>query len=655
MLCRELDTDNSKNINGSVQQLTDCILQAAKQAIPRGRRMDYKPYWSNHLQCLHDQLAKARKRLEQLPSPEHTIFYNKARAAFDEEKNKEARKSWQEKTGSLNMEKDTQKLWNLTKALNDDQQHAPRAALLKEGTQIFTGKKAAYLLADSVREESLLDISREKQADIRMKTKEQLQKQSPTPSMTSEFSIHELNCAIRQLKNKKAPGKDGISNEMTRHLGSLAEQKLLDIYNHSWNTGTFPTSWKEAIIIPILKKGKDRHSKTSYRPINLLSCLGKTMERMVNRRLQHHLEKNGLLSPSQSGFRKNKSTEDQVTLLTQDIENGFQQRMKTLAVFVDLTKAFDKVWEEGLLFKLLRKRVCGNMYSWIQRYLFQRSARVRLDGQTSSSLKIREGVPQGGVSSPTLFIIFIDDICDQLSSHIPRALHADDLALWTKAEQVTTAAIRMQEAMNHISDWAKEWLVMINRTKTTCFSLSPKREEFILQISGQEVERTAGLLSLGERREEKLLRQSEKTKRLPSHPLHSKFEAPTKNRLKRQSPNHLVKALQQKHRIPSSARSQPLDMLQNNDDWQTETSTIILDIPGIQTKDHHTDEELRSLTPEALSVAYPSTTWARAYTDGSAEEAAKNSGGGVFIKLPDGSSQQTTELKPTPCLQQPRL
>ena len=123
-----------------------------------------------------------------------------------------------------------------------------------------------------------------------------------------------------------------------------------------------------------------------------------------------------------------------MTLLTQGIENGFQQKMKTLAVFVDLTKAFDKVWKEGLLFKLLRKRVCSNMYSWIQSYLFQRSARVRLDGQTSSSVKIREGVPQGGVISPTLFIIFIDDICDQLSSHIPRALHADDLALWTEAE-----------------------------------------------------------------------------------------------------------------------------------------------------------------------------------------------------------------------------
>ena len=156
-------------------------------------------------------------------------------------------------------------------------------------------------------------------------------------------------------KNKKAPGKDGISNEIIRHLGSVAKQKLLDIYNHSWNTGTFATSWKEAIIIPILKKGKDRHSKTSYRPISLLSCLGKTMERMMNRRIQHHLEKNGLLSPSQSGFRKNTNPEDQARLHTQDIENGFQLKMKTLAVFVDLTKAFDTVWKEDFPFKLLRK------------------------------------------------------------------------------------------------------------------------------------------------------------------------------------------------------------------------------------------------------------------------------------------------------------
>ena len=139
-----------------------------------------------------------------------------------------------------------------------------------------------------------------------------------------------------------------------------------------------------------------------------------------------------------------------------------------------------------------------------------------------------------------------------------------------------------------------------------------------------EVERTVGVMSLEERRDEKC-DQSEKMKTLPSHHLHSKFETPSKNRLKR--PNHLVKKLQQKHMTPSSACNQLLEMLQRYEDWQAETPTIILDIPSIHVKEHHTDEELRSLTLEALSVAYPSTTWARVYTHGSAEEAAKNGRG----------------------------
>ena len=203
--------------------------------------------------------------------------------------------------------------------------------------------------------------------------------------------------------------------------------------------------------------------------------------------------------------------------------------------------------------------------------------------------------------------------------------------------QVYTATVRphMEYASSAWSSAAKTNLDQLTKTQNAGLRITTGGMK-TTPIS--ELERTTGLLSLGERREEKLLRQREKMKRLPSHPLHSKFEAPTKNRLKRQSPNHLVKALQQKHRTPSSARNQPLEMLEKYEDWQVETPTIILDIPYIQAKDHHTDEELRSLTLETHSVAYPSITLAKAYTDGSAEEAAKNGGGGVFIKLADGRS-----------------
>ena len=164
-------------------------------------------------------------------------------------------------------------------------------------------------------------------------------------------------------------------------------------------------------------------------------------------------------------------------------------KMKTLAVFVDLTKDFDKVWKEGLLLKLPKKEIGGKMYKWIESYLFQRTARVRLDGRRSHLVKIKEGVPQGGVISPTLFIIFIDDIVDKLSRNISRALHADDFAVWTSAESTSTTRYLMQQAMDSISKWAKDWLVEINRTKTesTCFSLATSKEEWTLKLDGADI------------------------------------------------------------------------------------------------------------------------------------------------------------------------
>ena len=185
--------------------------------------------------------------------------------------------------------------------------------------------------------------------------------------MTSPFTEMELSTAIAKLKTKKAPGKDGILSDMLKHLGSQARGKLLLIFNQSWQSGKLPDSWREAVIVPVLKKQKDKTKKTSYRPISLLSCLGKLMERMVNARLLTHLEENNLLKNTQSAFRKNRSTEDQLVLLAQELENAYMEKKKTLAVFVDLTKAFDKVSHQRLLVKLEAYGIEGDVLGWIKR------------------------------------------------------------------------------------------------------------------------------------------------------------------------------------------------------------------------------------------------------------------------------------------------
>ena len=111
---------------------------------------------------------------------------------------------------------------------------------------------------------------------------------------------------------------------MLKHLGPGAKRTLLRIYNQSWSTGTVPTIWKEVVIRPIPKKGKDKRDPSSYRPISLLSCVGKLLERIINKRLIWHLESNSVLASTQTGYRQFRSTEDQLALLTQGIIENLQ-------------------------------------------------------------------------------------------------------------------------------------------------------------------------------------------------------------------------------------------------------------------------------------------------------------------------------------------
>ena len=189
------------------------------------------------------------------------------------------------------------------------------------------------------------------------------------------------------------------------------------------------------------------------------------------------------------GYRQHHSTEDQLALLTQDIENAFQEKKKVLAVFFDLSKAFDTVWKEALLLKLLKVGVQGKMYKWLSDYLFQRTARVKLDGTISNLVKLREGVPQGGVISPTLFLVYINDITTTVPKQVSNTLHADDFAVWNGSEYTTTATHRIQETVNRVSRWTEKWALKLNKTKTvsTLFSLSTSKEKVKLTIADQPV------------------------------------------------------------------------------------------------------------------------------------------------------------------------
>ena len=276
------------SISSSVALFNKAVLEAAKMLIPRGRHHDYQPYWTPELDTLHKALDQAREKMESSPTKANIEAHSKAKAQCKRARTQATRTSWHEKTASLYMEKDMTGLWNLTRALNNDNPSKSKTVI------------EANVFADLYQEQSTTHVARERIKGVREETENIILSsygEERDCSMTDPFSIKELKDALKKMKTKKAPGPDGITGERLKHLGACSRAVLLKIFNHSWIKGVVPAVWKEAIVIPVPKKGKDKKNPRSYRPISLLSCVGKLLERMINRRLINHLESNNVLSP----------------------------------------------------------------------------------------------------------------------------------------------------------------------------------------------------------------------------------------------------------------------------------------------------------------------------------------------------------------------
>ena len=444
-----------RNVDAVVKDFNLAILTAAKETIPRGATREYKPFWNQKLQEAEEELNNAREKAEEEPGDENHIKLQEANAKFLRTKLEAQRKGWRDKTSSLDMEREGAKVWRLMKAMDEEESRGARTTLEDENGNMKIGARAGDLFARSYAKESDVKVDREKEKEARLEQKQRLKGEKPAECMTKDITASELQQALRQLKKKKSPGPDGITNEMLTNLGTTAQSKLLEIFNLSWREGKLPQLWREAIMIPILKRGKNKSKAASYRPISLTSCVCKLMERIINKRMQWHFEQESVIIPEQAGFQKFRSTEDQVTYLSQVIEDAFQAQKVVLATFIDLQKAFDKVWKDGLLVKLLRSGISGNLYRWTKAYLHNRRARVSVDGKKSKKVLLKQGVPQGGVLSPSLFILFINDLVAELPRGISAALYADDLVLWCSEEYATTANYRMQQALDTVYAWAK--------------------------------------------------------------------------------------------------------------------------------------------------------------------------------------------------------
>ena len=208
-----------------------------------------------------------------------------------------------------------------------------------------------------------------------------------------EFTLSELNVALKSLNPSKALGPDMIHPRLLHHLGPIAVNTLLRICNLSWSTMEIPQAGRVADVRPVLNLGKDAQCLDSYRPISLTSTMGKVMERLVTNRLRYFAECHNLLTPFQAGFRTGRSKEDQLLRLSQFISDGFQhvlmQRM--VIALIDYSRAYDKVWRDALLFKMQQLGVPTMMLRWVQAWLFLFADDVAVWSQASGLLQAEHG------------------------------------------------------------------------------------------------------------------------------------------------------------------------------------------------------------------------------------------------------------------------
>ena len=289
------------------------------------------------------------------------------------------------------------------------------------------------------------------------------------------FDISELEIVLKKMK-RKAPGHDGLVIDCFQELGMGGKHKLLDIANEIYATGNFPSTWKQAIMIPILKKNKAAKDPASYRPISLLPVGGKIVEALILKRFSAYISERQLIPCIQTGFRPGQGTDINLKRMYNRAYTRSTRSTHptpTIMIFFDAKKAFDSVWDIGVLHKAMKDGLPAIFCKFLRTYLSERTMQVRIGQTLSKTIKLLSGVPQGSVFAPTIWNYYTGDIPPPISVHSDTAVYADDASIASTHPSVNKLHSIAQNQVFQLSDWTNIKRIKFEPKKTHVLAIHP--------------------------------------------------------------------------------------------------------------------------------------------------------------------------------------
>lgn len=281
------------------------------------------------------------------------------------------------------------------------------------------------------------------------------------PTACTVVQVSDVQRIIHNLKINKSPGTDSIPNRLIKSMTPKSTRFLTNIYNTCLLQGIYPDSWKEAIVIPIPKPDKDHTIASGYRPISLLCAFAKIFEKIINDRLIESTHDK--IPDFQFGFRRGHSTSHQLERVHTYITDRLEISDSIGMITMDIEKAFDRVWHNGLLFKLIKNKVPDYLIQIVSSFLTNRKFRVKVGDSLSMTGRPRFGLPQGSVLAPSLYNIYTADL-PSINSQI--AVYADDTAIYNSSRFVRQIETGLDRDYKKLTKYFTLWKTKINMTKT---------------------------------------------------------------------------------------------------------------------------------------------------------------------------------------------